>query len=218
VKSENAALGFRVKSGWAAVVLLSGPIDSPQVCDSRRIDLCDARLPETRQPYHAGMGKLEMDTRKVSRRVRVVRYVARQSIAALLAGYQKKGYTIKRAALVVGSQIDPASIANPHIRAHAFEGQLFRSALEQALRAHRIRRAVLIERDIYAKAAAQLKESSDKLRHMIQKFGRFTEGPWRVEEKLAALGAWLALCSLGSNSKPKKRESLIQSHGNTLSN
>jgi hypothetical protein len=93
VNSENAALGFRVKSGWAAVVLLTGSAGSPQVRDSRPLDLSDPRLAETRQPYHAAMGKLEMDARIVTRCVRVVRYVARQSIAALIADYRQKGVT-----------------------------------------------------------------------------------------------------------------------------
>jgi hypothetical protein len=194
VNSENAALGFRVKSGWPAVVLLTGSTGSPQVRDSRLLDLSDPRLAETRQPYHAAMGKVETDTRTVNRRVRVVRSIAQQSISTLFAGYRQKGYRIRRATLVVGSQVYPASIANPHIRAHASEGQLFRSALEEALEGYRIRTAVLIERDIYAKAAVQLKKSSDQLRHLIQTFGRFTKGPWRAEQKLAALAAWLALC------------------------
>jgi hypothetical protein len=191
VNSENAALGFRVKSGWAAVVLLTGSAGSAQVRDSRLLDLSDPRFPETRQPYHAAMGKLETDKRTVNRRVRVVRSIAQQSISTLFADYRQEGYAIRRAILVVGSQVNPASIANPHIRAHAFEGELFRSALEEALEAHRIRTAVLIERNIYAKAAVQLKKSSDQLRHLIQTFGRPTKGPWRAEQKLAA---WLALC------------------------
>src|ERR1043166_10119002 len=87
MKPEPAALGFRVKSGWAATVLLTGPIRSPQVCDVRRIELSDPRLPETRQPYHAAMGKLETDTTKINQRVSVVRSVAQQSIATLLACY-----------------------------------------------------------------------------------------------------------------------------------
>src|SRR5882762_8735351 len=59
-----AALGFRVKSGWAAAVLLTGPVRSPQLCDVQRIDLSDPQLSETRQPYHAAMGKLETDGKK----------------------------------------------------------------------------------------------------------------------------------------------------------
>src|SRR5204862_6017240 len=117
----HAALGFRVKSGWAAAVLLKGSARSPKLCDVQRIDLSDARFPETRQPYHAAMGKLETDPVKIRARLRIVRRVTRQSIAKLLVEY--RGFVIRRAVLVIGSQIDPASIANPHIRAHALEGQ-----------------------------------------------------------------------------------------------
>ena len=194
MKPQPAALGFRVKSGWAAAVLLTGPTRSPQLCDVRRIDLSDPRLPETRQPYHAAMGKLETDTTKINRRVSVVRSIAQQSIATLLASYRQKGYAIRRAALVVGSQVDPDSIANSHIRAHAFEGQLFRSVLGEALQACRIRTEILVERNAYAQAAAKLKDSNDNVQRMIRDFGRVAQGPWRAEQKLAALAAWLTLC------------------------
>jgi hypothetical protein len=194
MKPQPAALGFRVKSGWAAAVLLTGPTRSPQLCDVRRIDLSDPRLPETRQPYHAAMGKLETDTTKINRRVSVVRSIAQQSIATLLASYRQKGYAIRRAALVVGSQVDPDSIANAHIRAHAFEGQLFRAVLGEALQACRIRTEILVERNAYAQAAAELKDSNDNVQRMIRDFGRVAQGPWRAEQKLAALAAWLTLC------------------------
>ena len=189
MKPQPAALGFRVKSGWAAAVLLTGPTRSPQLCDVRRIDLSDPRLPETRQPYHAAMGKLETDTTKINRRVSVVRSIAQQSIATLLASYRQKGYAIRRAALAVGSQVDPDSIANAHIRAHAFEGQLFRSVLGEALQACRIRTEILVERNAYAQGAAKLKDSNDNVQRMIRDFGRVAQGPWRAEQKLAALAA-----------------------------
>ena len=195
-KPQTAALGFRVKSGWAAAVLLAGSAHSPQLFDVQRIELSDRRLPETRQPYHAAMGKLETDSNKVNRRERVVRCIAQASIATLLARYRQKGFRIRRAALVVGSQIDPATIANPHTRAHALEGRLFRSVTEEALRRHRIRTEVLLERDAYARASAQLKQSTDDVRLTIQNLGRFmpaAAGPWRAEQKLAALAALLAL-------------------------
>jgi hypothetical protein len=191
VKTETAALGFRVKSGWAAAVLLSGPVRSPRLCDNRAIDLSDARFPETRQPYHAAMGKLETDPVKIRARLHIVRRVARQSIAKLLAEY--RGFVIRRAALVIGSQIDPASIANPHIRAHALEGQLFRTTLDEALRARRIHTVILIERDAYSKASAHLKRASSDVRRVTQNLGRSGEGPWRAEQKLAGLAAWIAL-------------------------
>ncbi len=194
MKPQPAALGFRVKSGWAAAVLLTGSVRSPQLCDVRRIDLSDPRFPETRQPYHAAMGRLETDTTKINRRVSAVRSVAQQSIATLLASYRGKGCAISRAALVVGSQVDPDSIANAHIRAHAFEGQLFRSVLEETLQSNRIRTEIFIERDAYAQGATRLKESNESVRCVIRNFGRAAQGPWRAEQKLAALAAWLTLC------------------------
>jgi hypothetical protein len=139
------------------------------------------------------MGRLETDTKKINQRVDVVRRITEKSIAKLLAGYREQNFTIKRAALVVGSQIDPRSVANAHIRAHAFEGQLFRSVLEKSLQTHRIRTDVLIERDAYMQAAIQLEQSHEKVRRMVQNFSRKTEAPWRAEQKLAALAAWLAL-------------------------
>ena len=192
-KPRAAALGLRVKSGWAAAVLLTGTARSPQLCDVRRIELSDPQHPETRQPYHAAMGKLERDARKINQRVDVVRGIAQQSIATLLVGYRRQNLRIRRAALVVGSQIDPDSIANPHIRAHAFEGRLFRSVLEESLRAHRIRANILIERHAYAHAVEELKQTNQNVRRKIQDFGREMETPWRAEQKLAAVAAWLAL-------------------------
>ena len=195
--TQTAALGLRVKSGWAAVVLMTREREVPQLADVNRVELSDRRFPETRQPYHARMGKLETDSKVVSRRERLVRRIARQSLGTLLTSYRQKGYRVKRAALVVGSQIDPAIIANPHIRAHAFEGRLFRSAVQEILEAHEICADVLLERDAYARVAAGLKQSSEDLKRTIQELGRSTTAnsrPWRAEEKLATLAALFALC------------------------
>jgi hypothetical protein len=122
-----------------------------------------------------------------------MRRITETSITKLLARYRLQNFRIKRAALVVGSQIDPASVGNPHIRAHALEGQLFRSVLEQSLHGHGIRTEVLLEREAYGKAAVELKQSNENVRRMIQNFGRDTEAPWRAEQKLAAVAAWVAL-------------------------
>jgi hypothetical protein len=193
VKAEAAAIGFRVKSGWSVVVLLTGPVGSPALRDKRVIDLSDPRVPETRQPYHATFGQLETDAKKTNRRTDIVHRVTKQSITRLLTDYRRKGYSITRSSLVIGSQLDPACIANLHIRAHALEGQLFRSALEHALSAHGVRTAILLEREAYVTAGAQLKKPDDVVRQTIQNLGRSDDGPWRAEQKLAAVGAWLAL-------------------------
>src|SRR5438046_3000435 len=53
--SAQAAVGFRVKSGWATAVLLVGPARAPRVADRRVIELSDPAVPTSRQPYHAVM-------------------------------------------------------------------------------------------------------------------------------------------------------------------
>src|SRR5437867_13256281 len=84
VKPQTAALGSHVKCGWAAAGLLTGPVRSPQLCYVLRITLSDPRLAETRQPYHAAMAKWETDTRRIKRRLRVLRRITQDLPATLL--------------------------------------------------------------------------------------------------------------------------------------
>jgi hypothetical protein len=192
-EATDAAVGFRVKSGWATAVLLAGPAQTPQALDRRIVELSDPDVPESRQPYHAAMGMLEQDAAKIRRRTKVVQRVAARSVAELLDRFRAVGSPIRGAGLVVGSQIDPASIANPHIRAHALDGALFRSVLTEALRARRLSCSVVTERDIFGKAATVLARPEGDLKRVVSSLGRALEGPWRAEEKLAALAAWMIL-------------------------
>ena len=188
-------LGFRVKSGWAAAILLTGPVRLPRLCDIRLIDVCDPKIPATLQPYHAAMGKLETNTARLKSRLQIVRRVTKHSVAKIVSDHRRDGHKIRRAGFVVGSQIDPTLIANPHIRAHALEGQLFRTALADALRAHEIQCVVLSEREALAKAATLLKKSPAELQSVINEMRRTARGPWRAEQKLATIAAWFALAS-----------------------
>lgn len=192
-KANQAALGFRVKSGWAAAVLLVGPRDAPTALDRRIVELCDAEVAETKQPYHAAMGLLEEDRVKIERRTGLIRKVAIRSVAALLDNCRAAGHQPGSAGLVVGSLTDPSSIANPHIRAHALEGQLFRTVLADALQAEGLKCHLHVESAVWARAAKLLGRSETELKCAVAELGRTLGGPWRAEEKLAAMAAWLAL-------------------------
>jgi len=190
-----ATLGCRVKSGWATAVLLAAPADKPRVLDRCRIDLSDPADPETRQPFHAGTGREETDDTKIRRRTGAVEGIARQSVGALIERYREANTPPCLAALVVGSLADPDSIANPHIRAHASEGRLFRTVLAEALRACGVQPEVFVARSIYAEAVAGLKRQEDDVRQLLVSMGRAVGRPWGAEEKVAALAAWLRLIS-----------------------
>ena len=175
-------------------MLVEGPARSPRVVDHRVIALSDARVPTSRQPYHAVRDARPGQAARLERYLRrLVERVTKRSLLALLAEYRRQGRRVRRVALVVGSLIDPARIGNDHIRAHALEGQLFRTALQRAARAARLPCATLVERALYDTAATRLRRSPGALRRAVTDLGGDRDGPWRVDEKAATLAAWLAL-------------------------
>lgn len=200
-----AALGFRVRSGQATAVVLGAVGGAPRLFHRREVALSDPAVPQSAQPHHAGFGTLQQNEPRIRRLAGIVARVTAESIAELLEFCRSEGWTIARAALVVGSQIDPAAIANPHIRAHALDGQIFRTALEKELRANGILVRSLLEREVYARAADARSRSEEDVRVLIAALGRPFEGPWRAEEKLAAAAAWMALATGRSPATPDRR-------------
>ena len=202
--SSRVAVGFRAKTGWAAVVLLESTKDGPHVLDSRRIELCDPANPDSRQPYHAGFGTFNQDDVEVKRLVRGVRGFAARSMKRLLDGYGKENQAPRAGAVVAGSDIDPARIANLHMRAHALEGRLYRDVVEEGLAAAGLGCELLLERDLYERAADRLVLSENALKKAVAELGRGVDGGWRAESKAAALAAWLVLAPSRSRARVKR--------------
>jgi hypothetical protein len=199
-EAQAAALGFRVKSGWAMAVLLAGPSTAPSLLRCQSVLLSDPKVPRSKQPYHAALELPEKDAATVVQKLRkVVGAAATQSVADLLQKAGEAGCTVCGATLVVGSLVDPASLHNEHIRAHGLEGQLFRTVLEDALRSHNIPCAVLLEKTAYAAAATALHKSTAQAKSIAANLGDSHDGAWRAEEKLAALAAWMALAAHAKN-------------------
>jgi len=173
---------------------VEGPARAPRVVDRRVIDLSDPHVPTSRQPYHAVRDARPGQAASLERSLRrLVERVTRRSLGRLLEEYRRQGRRVRRVALVVGSLIDPARIGNDHIRAHALEGQLFRTALEGAARAVRLPCTTLVERSLYATAASRLKRSPGALKRAVTDLGGVYGAPWRADDKAATLAAWLAL-------------------------
>lgn len=188
-----AALGFRVKSGRAIAVLIQGPVSAPSVLGRWIVALSDPALPESRQPYHASTGVARSPSPELDQLLASVMAYSRRSVSEALERCAAAGAPPRSAGLVVGSDIDPARIANPHVRAHAREGRLFRDALERALAGLRIATAVFLERDLLARGAADLGLAETGLKRQLTELGRSVSGGWRRDDKLAALAGWLRL-------------------------
>jgi hypothetical protein len=168
----TVALGFRIKSGRAIAVAVAGSSAAPAVLLRCQVELCDPGVAATRQPYHDGFGTAQEDPQVIARLTGIIGL---------------------RAALVVGSVIDPAAVGNPHIRAHANEGRLFRTVVERALAAHGIESTAIVAGQLAARAALALKRTDEEIKRVISDFGRTIGGPWRADDKSAATAAWLTL-------------------------
>jgi hypothetical protein len=193
-KPVPAALGFRVKSGWAMAVLLVGPPYAPRLVTCQAVLLSDPKIPQSKQPCHAALDLPAKEGETLRKKLgRIVAGAAKKSVHELLKQAGREGHAVVGAGLVVGSLVDPATLHNEHIRAHGLEGQLFRTVLEDALCEQKIPCQVLLEKTAYITASSALRKSPTDTKRIIAGLGELQEGSWRAEEKLAALAAWMAL-------------------------
>ncbi len=193
-KSTKVAIGFRVKTGRAIAVVMAGPVSAPRVLSRKSLQLWDPAIPESYQPYHA---ELELppaeSARVVPAALKAVERVALSALRDLLGEIQPAPASILGISLVAGSATDPESIRNPHMRAHAREGQLFPYALAVAAKTLRIPAVTIVESEVFTSAAARLGKTPDALKLEVTALGRSVGKPWSAEEKAAAATAWMTL-------------------------
>jgi hypothetical protein len=184
------AIGLRIKSGFAIAAIVSKSGAGCAIEAVRTVALSTEELPQTRFPYHPTIELPERQGAALSdKAVKEVRRTAASEMGKLLQEHAG----IKRAAMVVGSVIDPDSLGNPHVRVHALEGKLFRDVVAAALAEQGIDCGVLVERDAYTKVATAASTQEQRLRTQIAALGQGRIKPWRSEEKLATLAAWWQL-------------------------
>ena len=191
----GSALGFTIKSGWACAVVVTGSARSPQIVATRRLELSDPAQPAACQPYHQGTGTARPPGPQLDKLIASTMKFGRESVTAFIGEYERSGHALDGAGIVVGSLGDPARIGNDHIRIHALEGRLFRTIVKDATDRQKLASLLWRERDLYALAAARLKRSESDLRAAITALGRGVGGPWRAEQKAAALAAWLVIAN-----------------------
>jgi hypothetical protein len=193
-KSPQLAIGFRVKTGRATAVVMMGPASAPRVLSRKSLQLWDPAIPESHQPWHADF-ELPPDesARIVPVALKAVERVCWSALRELVDEVRSTHGSIVGIALVAGSSTDPESIHNPHMRAHAREGQLFPYALGSAAKTLRIPAVTLVESEVFTSAAAKLGKSPDAIKRAVRELGREVGKPWSAEEKTAAAAAWIRL-------------------------
>jgi hypothetical protein len=194
---QTAALGFRVHSGWAAAVVLSGPPDDPFVVDRRKIRLVKTFTYIFRQPYHTAEKMPLQDATKFIRNVQSeAKRLALSSLRSLQTDLAEGDFKIVRTALLLASgRALPKleQILASHALIHTADGELFRDGLRAACARCHFSLAGIREKELVAAATKALGVQEAVLKPRLAAFGKSLGPPWSQDEKFAALAAWLTL-------------------------
>jgi hypothetical protein len=198
---KPAALGFRVHSGWCALVAISVEQGFPRVLLRERPHLVDNFTFEFRQPYHTAKKKPSDEADEFIARVRTeARRLAYRVVQAARENLQQQGYEIKHGALLVASGKPlPAlpQILASHALIHTADGELFREAVLHACEKCGLAMYAVKEKEVQDRAGQALRLSAIELGARLADLGRTYGSPWTQDEKLAVVAAWLAMAGPG---------------------
>src|ERR1700704_162080 len=194
---KQAAVGFRVHSGWAAAVAVSLEKSEPVVLARQRVHLVETFTYEFRQPYHTAEKMLIGQAREfITRMQGEAGRLAYRAIRELASRTQEQGVKLTRCGLLLASGRPlPAleKIVASHALIHTADGELFREALLHASARCRLRDFTIKEKELLERAGQVFHLKSTDLMARITELGRPFGSPWSQDEKFATLAAWLAL-------------------------
>src|SRR2546429_2933343 len=196
---KQAAVGFRVHSGWSAVVAVSLEKGAPVVLARQRVHLVETFTYEFRQPYHTAEKMLAGQAREfISRMMAEARRLAYRAIRELESRTQEQGVKLTRCGLLLASgralpELD--KILASHALINTADGELFREALLRASARRRLRDFTIKEKELLDRAGQVFRAKPNELMRRVTELGRPFGAPWSQDEKFATLAAWLALAA-----------------------
>ena len=194
---KHAALGFRVHSGWTALVGISLDQNFPLVLLRERPHLVRTFTYEFRQPYHTAGKKTATEASGFISRARAeARRLSYRVIHSAQTNLHKQGYELKCCGLLLASGRPLPSLPQilaSHALIHAADGELFREALLHASRRCGIESFTTKESELLERAVNVLHLQANDLRRHLTNLGRPLGSPWSQDEKFATLTAWLSL-------------------------
>jgi hypothetical protein len=194
---RKAAIGWRAHSGWAALVAIAGPVDSPEVVARRRIEIADAAIRGSKQPFHAAE-PLEFPEAQahIERCTRSTQKMARQAFQAAVDGLRDRRCEVTGCGIVLASGRtlpDLEAILRSHALIHTAEGEFFRNALMEAGEHCGLPVLGVKEKELFERGADRLRVPVRDLERRMGELGKPMGAPWTQDQKYAALVAWMAL-------------------------
>ena len=191
----NVALGLRVHSGWAALVVVGKHNGQLVIVERRRIELVENEW--QKQPYHAAENLKRNAARDlVKRGITVARRNALREVRAAVKRERQRENEVTACAVLVTDPMPPWSteeILAVHFRMHKAEGALFRDALIRAAEACHLAVVAIPEKQLAAQAVKILKTRANDLSDTIGTLGKSVGPPWGKDQKEATVAALVAL-------------------------
>ncbi len=195
------ALGFRAHSGWTAVVAVAGSPGDAVVIERRRIETADPAMAGSRQPYHTAQRlSLEKAEAWIGRCLDRSTRLALDAVTAMVADLAGQGHRVVVAGMPRGSGRalpELAAILRSHTLLHAAEGEFYRDVLVHAMKACALPVTPVVERELWDTGATVFRLTAGDLQVRLNELGRSLGPPWREDQKLASLAAWIALAGSG---------------------
>ncbi len=195
--SDIATLGFRVHSGWAAAVALNGDLRAPIVLDRRRIELADSTLPGSVQPFHAAKTLHPKAAEELILRCREsTDSLAEAGLREMLDDLRRMNVRVVGGSILLASGRSTGSlesILTSHALIHTAEGEFFRDSLRRTMEKCSIPVSGIKERGLLNQASSELALPPEEIPLRAAEMGRPLGPPWREDEKLATIAAWLVL-------------------------
>jgi hypothetical protein len=194
---KQAAVGFRVHSGWSALVAVSLEKDGPIVLSRERVHLVETFIYKFRQPYHTG-GRMPLEKARVfvDASMREAKRLAGGALRSTQEELGKKGYELARGALLLASGKalpELEKILRSHALIHTADGELFREALRHSSADCGLEMTCIKDRELLDRGVKMLRTKRDTLLRRLTELGAAFGSPWTQDEKYAALAAWLIL-------------------------
>jgi hypothetical protein len=194
---KKAAIGFRVHSGWTALVAVSLEKGVPVVLRRQRLQLVQTFSYRFRQPYHTGERLRGEVAAEFIQGVRTeAERMALGALAKVRDDLKEQGYGLDRGGLLLASGKplpELEKILLSHALIHTADGELFREALREASARCGLRLMCTKERELLGHCAEAFSQRPAKLMRQVTDLGRPFGAPWTKDEKFATLAAWLAL-------------------------
>src|SRR5216683_3651270 len=207
---KQAAIGFRVHSGWAAVVAVCLDRGLPVVLARQRVHLVETFTYEFRQPYHTAEKMLDGQACEfISRMQAEARRLAYRAVQEFESRTQEQGVKLTRCGLLLASG-RPLPVLEKILASHALihtaDGELFREAILHASARCGLRDFRIKEKELLGRAGEAFRCKPNVLIRRVTELGRSLGSPWSQDEKFATLAAWLALATHQKNSSRKREK------------